>query len=132
MKALWKDLWDNFIKPYLVVLIVICGICWLLTYPYLLCRGIFKWYDYIGTFMLALDALVKLLYKRSKFIRALQPFMASDRFLETLFCVVTLSNLIHIKEAWIIYCTVLKSKGILLAIYFFILGIYNYFTIPKD
>ena len=73
MKAFWKDLWENFIKPYLVVLIVICGICWLLTYPYLLCRGIFKWYDYIGTFMLALDALVKLLYKRSKFMRALQP-----------------------------------------------------------
>ena len=132
MKDFWEYLWDNFIKPYLVVLIVICGICWLLTYPYLLDRGIFKWYDYIGTFMLTLDALVKLLYQRSKFMRALQPFMASDRFLETLFCIVTFSNLMHIKEAWIIYCTVLESKGILLAIYFFISGIYNYFTIPKN
>ncbi len=132
MKDFWEDLWENFIKPFFFVLILICGICWILTYPYLFGLGIFKWYDYVGGMMLVLDLLVNLVYQKNKTIRSLKSFTNSDGFFKTLICVITFSNLIHIKETLVIYYTVLTSKGLLLAIYFIIVGIYNYFKIPKN
>lgn len=48
------------------------------------------------------------------------------------FCVVTFSNLMHIETACPIFCFLLKTWGIYVALVFLGIGIYNYFTIPKN
>lgn len=132
MKDFWVDLWENFVKPYFFVLIMIGIICWLYVYPCLFYIGQLRWYDIMGVIFISSEALAAIFHNKSKLVRHLEPFIFSDRCFEITFCVVTFSNLMHIEAAWPIFCLLLKTRGIYVALVFLGIGIYNYFTIPKS
>lgn len=132
MKDFWEDLWENFVKPYLLVLILICGICWLLVYAYLVLAGELQWFDFIGLILIFSDVLITFFYQKSRHARHLSPIANSQGFFWILCCVITFSNLMHLETAWTLYCYILKTRGVVFALAFLIGGIHKYFTIPKS
>lgn len=132
MKDFWEDLWGNFIRPYFIMLIIIGILCWIFVYTYLIYIGAFKWFDILGIIFISSEVLIAIFYKKSKLARNLEPLVFSDKFWVVIFCAVTFSNLMHIDAAWPIFCFLLKTKGVTVALAFLGFGIYNYFTIPKD
>lgn len=132
MKDFWEDLWENFIKPYFFVLLLIGIICWTCVYANLFCIGQLRWYDIMGGVFIFSEAVAAIFHNKSKLVRHLEPFIFSDRCFEITFCVVTFSNLMHIETAWPLFYFELRSRGIYAALVFLGIGIYNYFTIPKN
>ena len=132
MKDFWEDLWENFVKPYLLVLILIGWICWLLVYSYLILVGELQWFDFMGLILIFFDVLITFFYQKSRLARLLRPIANSQGFFWILCCVITFSNLMHLEAVWSLYCYVLKKRGVVLALAFLIEGIHKYFTIPKS